>query len=384
MHDEMGQADVDSKTAAAEQAKIEFEKKYAQQVIDIRAKTADSITKANYYTMMKGADEIKRLDLQKELETLLAKEELRKKIAANPQMGKVYQDEYDATVAEKKAALDLQQSKISRDELENYRKKAVAEQDSIDKEQERLNVYKENLLASDADLKIALSRLETEQKIAEIWKDSKIQNPADKSLEADRLRGIQKSREAVINQAAELKMLQDMNQSVFNNMGSAIDNFVKTGKLSFKDLTRSIIQDLISIAMRAQMMAMFKGFSFFGGSSASTGASYSLTDGQNIGGLGLKASGQTLAGGGSPQVGMASLVGENGPELFIPNTAGTIIPNGQFGSSSSNAPTVNYNGPYIASMSAIDTQSGVQFLAKNKQAVWAVYQSANRSVPVTR
>ena len=46
--------------------------------------------------------------------------------------------------------------------------------------------------------------------------------------------------------------------------------------------------------------------------------------------------------------------------------------------------TVNYNGPYIENMSAIDTQSGAQFLAKNKQAVWATYQSANRSMPVTR
>jgi hypothetical protein len=35
-------------------------------------------------------------------------------------------------------------------------------------------------------------------------------------------------------------------------------------------------------------------------------------------------------------------------------------------------------------MNAIDTQSGTQFLARNKQAVWGAYQSANRSVPVTR
>jgi len=35
-------------------------------------------------------------------------------------------------------------------------------------------------------------------------------------------------------------------------------------------------------------------------------------------------------------------------------------------------------------MNAIDTQSGLQFLAKNKQGVFAAYQSANRSIPMSR
>jgi hypothetical protein len=38
-----------------------------------------------------------------------------------------------------------------------------------------------------------------------------------------------------------------------------------------------------------------------------------------------------FAAGGQPPVGVPSLVGENGPELFVPSTAGTIIPNHQLG-----------------------------------------------------
>lgn len=38
-----------------------------------------------------------------------------------------------------------------------------------------------------------------------------------------------------------------------------------------------------------------------------------------------------FAGGGDPPVGRPSLVGEEGPELFVPKTAGTIIPNHQLG-----------------------------------------------------
>jgi hypothetical protein len=49
-----------------------------------------------------------------------------------------------------------------------------------------------------------------------------------------------------------------------------------------------------------------------------------------------------------------------------------------------NQAQVVYNGPYIANMSAIDTQSGLQFLAKNKQGVWAANQSAQRGLPQSR
>ena len=39
----------------------------------------------------------------------------------------------------------------------------------------------------------------------------------------------------------------------------------------------------------------------------------------------------SFADGGRPPVGRASLVGERGPELFVPDRAGTIIPNHAMG-----------------------------------------------------
>lgn len=42
-----------------------------------------------------------------------------------------------------------------------------------------------------------------------------------------------------------------------------------------------------------------------------------------------------FADGGVPPMGKVSVVGENGPELFVPNTTGTIIPNDQIGSGGS-------------------------------------------------
>jgi phage-related minor tail protein len=173
--------------------------------------------------------------------------------------------------------------------------------------------------------------------------------------------------------------------SLMSSMDSALRQFVQTGKLNFKDLVRSMVQELMYLEMKAKMMSFLKSLSggggglsgLFGGLFGGGGGTYG---GGMAGAVGISG----FADGGNPPMGMPSLVGERGPELFVPRTAGTIIPNNQLASAMGGGQTVNYNGPYIASMNAIDTQSGTQFLAKNKNTIWAAYQSANRGVPVSR
>ncbi len=152
--------------------------------------------------------------------------------------------------------------------------------------------------------------------------------------------------------------------AVVSNMNSAIDAFVRTGKFSFKDFAKSIIQDLIAIQLKMQAMQLFRmGMNFF-----------------------FPGSGATVpgkAGGGFTNV--PTLVGENGPELFIPNRqGGTVIPNQQLSTVMGNQPSVVYNAPVVQHLSAIDTQSAVQFLTQNKQVIYAANQSAARSMPVSR
>jgi len=251
------------------------------------------------------------------------------------------------------------------------------ESDSLTMEKRKLEIYSENLLMTEAEKDIALSRLETEQKIAAI-RQKILDNPEFGQRGNDLIANqqlIQQRREEVIGLTERLKVLRDVNQAVFSNMENAITNFVKTGKLSFKDLTRSIIQDILAIYLKSQMLQMFKGFGglFSGGGSVDA----DIQGGENFYGVTLpgKAGGGYISG--------PSIVGENGPELFIPRTAGTIIPNQQMAGMTS-APQVVYNGPYIANMQAIDTQSAAQFLARNKESVWAANQSASRSVPQSR
>ena len=165
--------------------------------------------------------------------------------------------------------------------------------------------------------------------------------------------------------------------SVTNAMGSALDQFVANGKVSFSSLATSIISDLMKIYLKMQATQLFSmglgfGKSLFGG--AGGGANLSSIVNMTGG----------MADGGNPPVGMATLVGERGPELFIPNQSGTIIPNNQLGSLGGGSPQNVFNGPYIASMSAIDTQSATQFLASNKMAIWSANQSASRSIPASR
>jgi lambda family phage tail tape measure protein len=157
--------------------------------------------------------------------------------------------------------------------------------------------------------------------------------------------------------------------AVVSNMETMLRNFVETGKLNFKDFVGSVIKDLLYMEMKAQATMIFR--QIWGSFSASFG--FNKNSANNIG----------LAAGGP--IDSPRLVGENGPELFVPRTPGTIIPQGswqQMASSGGGGLTVN--GNYIANMSAIDTQSATQFLASNKQTIWAAYQSANRMVPISR
>jgi lambda family phage tail tape measure protein len=165
--------------------------------------------------------------------------------------------------------------------------------------------------------------------------------------------------------------------SVVSNMETALKNFVETGKFAFKDLVGSIIKDLLYMEMRAQASTIFRSMwgALMNSLPAGNGDLEKFSAQQYPG----KASGGFID---SP-----TIVGENGAELFVPSRSGTVIPNGswqQMAAAGSNNGGITVNGNYIANMSAIDTQSGTAFLAKNKDTIWAAYQSANRSVPISR
>jgi hypothetical protein len=112
------------------------------------------------------------------------------------------------------------------------------------------------------------------------------------------------------------------------NFTDTLATALETGKLNFADLVRSVLRDLVRLQIQQSITRpLFNALSgalgsvnLFGGASSSPGAGIGPGAGQ---GLRL---GPGRAAGGAVNAGQAYMVGERGPELFIPPTAGMISP----------------------------------------------------------
>jgi len=163
--------------------------------------------------------------------------------------------------------------------------------------------------------------------------------------------------------------------TVVSSMDSALTNFVKTGKLNFSDLIGSILKDLAYAQVKIEASNLFgiaaplaKAYflNFMSGGTTMSQAEYATVSG--------------FAEGGDPPVGVPSLVGENGPELFIPKQAGTVIPNNKLADAMGNGQTTNVTNNYI---NAIDTKSFEERILGSATAVWAANQYGAKSLATT-
>tara|TARA_B100000575_G_C23129614_1_gene655023 strand:+ start:675 stop:2645 length:1971 start_codon:yes stop_codon:yes gene_type:complete len=158
------------------------------------------------------------------------------------------------------------------------------------------------------------------------------------------------------------KNFEQVGKNAFKNLTDALSNFVMTGKLQIEDLARVIIKQIVNALVGAAVSAalkkataMFKAstikqalmdiygaaakaFKNFGGfpfGVVAAGASIAF-------GMGLVNKIRGFEKGGRPAVGQPAIVGEAGPELFIPDQAGTVVPNNQLGMGGKPV-TVNFN-----------------------------------------
>ncbi|MBF0185469.1 MAG: hypothetical protein HQM06_13945 [Magnetococcales bacterium] len=119
----------------------------------------------------------------------------------------------------------------------------------------------------------------------------------------------------------------------FSKMEDALVDFVKTGKLDFKSLADSIISDMIRIQIRQNITAPLAqmGSAFFSGAGKNLTGMFGFGSGSSSASAVSESSinfGGYYASGGDVSPDKAYIVGEKGPEWFIPSSSGTILPNG--------------------------------------------------------
>lgn len=102
---------------------------------------------------------------------------------------------------------------------------------------------------------------------------------------------------------------------------SAFEDAIVSGE-KFSDVLRGLAQDILRIFARKNLTEPLANWlsSAFSGGGSSSGSS-------GIGGLIGSIFGGMFADGGRPPLGKVSLVGEAGPELFVPDAAGAIVSN---------------------------------------------------------
>ena len=183
--------------------------------------------------------------------------------------------------------------------------------------------------------------------------------------------------EDAYNYATQAK---DMFNAITGVMANAIDAFVETGKFAFKDFAVSIIKELLKIEMKLQAMQLFdiirKGISSFVGGGIGTSTTEVATAlpvdfSSGISSIPMAANGGTIN---SP-----TIVGERGPELFIPGRSGAVIPNNRLEDSIGGATYITNN--YI---DAIDTKSFEERIYGSSRAIWSANQFASKSISNNR
>ena len=151
---------------------------------------------------------------------------------------------------------------------------------------------------------------------------------AEKKKQNDEL---QKQEEQIKKNQDETDKLKEKMMAVGEEIESSIKNNLRdaiTGAKSFGEAMTNVLNRIRDKIIDAQIDKLLGGFgeAFGGGEKKGLGGALGGILGGLLGGL--------FANGGQPPVNKISVVGERGPELFVPRSAGTIIPNNQLGGES--------------------------------------------------
>jgi lambda family phage tail tape measure protein len=137
----------------------------------------------------------------------------------------------------------------------------------------------------------------------------------------------------------------DLFNTFTSGLTDSFTKFVETGKLSFKDLISSMLIEIVKFQTNRAVMGAL-GFMGGGGIGSSIASFF----------------GGARQAGGPVSPGMSYLVGERGPEMFVPRSAGTIVPD----SGGGGVTNVTYN------IQAVDARSFRDLVAADPEFIHSV------------
>ncbi len=191
---------------------------------------------------------------------------------------------------------------------------------NIDKQKKLNALVKEG---GEEEVKAAIKTLEARAAVLEIQKrGGSLRREALENIRKQieelqkRLGTIKKEKDAIDKTTESTGKLSEAFKKVGDNIATGVSDALHDAIMQTRTLgeaARSILQGIASDLLRLGINTLLKstGFGIF----------------ENLTGF---------ANGGRPPVGRPSIVGERGPELFVPSTAGTIIPNNKMGGMNNN------------------------------------------------
>ena len=172
----------------------------------------------------------------------------------------------------------------------------------------------------------------------------------DLTLNLDETTNMVSAFESTLQEAANTAdRISQFGSRVFDGLADGLTDFVTTGRFMIRDFARDVIREFIRIQIRASLSQAIGGGGFLGGL---------------FGGFRQQ--------GGPVQAGQAYIVGEAGPELFVPNANGAIVPNRGAGGGGGGSTTNVYE------INAVDAQSFQQLVARDPEFIAGVVRRGER------
>ena len=255
------------------------------------------------------------------------------------------------------------------EDVENMGKKSKIVFESLGVEIDKARVKEDSLVFSFVEqlkkIDALMAKNKEASKVATESSNARKTALSGEKAQAEALTGVYanfaKGFEDAMNKQKDMfKEVQDIGASTFGKLKTSLTDFVMTGKLSFADLgtfvVRSMVEMLVGEAIKNAMkgsLAMFKAdalkkafISLYEGAMktfASIPFPFNVVavGGALAFGAGIINKIKGFEKGGRPPVGQPSIVGEKGAELFVPDQAGTVVPNDKLGMGKQ--VTVNFN-----------------------------------------